>query len=44
MALRAHARGGPETLVHEPAPVPVPDAGEAPVAVHAPGKTVLVVR
>ncbi len=29
MALRAHARGGPEQLVYEPAPVPVPGPGEA---------------
>ena len=35
MALRAHARGGPEQLVYEPAPVPVPGPGEALVAVHA---------
>jgi NADPH:quinone reductase-like Zn-dependent oxidoreductase len=35
MALRAHARGGPEQLVYEAAPVPVPGPGEALVAVHA---------
>ena len=35
MALRAHTRGGPEQLVHEQAPVPVPHPGEALVAVHA---------
>ena len=35
MALRAHARGGPEQLVYEPAPVPVPGPGEALVSVHA---------
>jgi NADPH:quinone reductase-like Zn-dependent oxidoreductase len=35
MALRAHARGGPERLVFEQAPVPVPGPGEALVAVHA---------
>ncbi len=34
-ALRAHRRGGPEVLVVEDAPVPVPAAGEALVAVHA---------
>jgi NADPH:quinone reductase-like Zn-dependent oxidoreductase len=34
-ALRAHARGGAEQLVYEPAPVPVPGRGEALVAVHA---------
>jgi NADPH:quinone reductase-like Zn-dependent oxidoreductase len=34
-ALRAHARGGPEQLVYEEAPVPVPGPGEALVAVHA---------
>jgi NADPH:quinone reductase-like Zn-dependent oxidoreductase len=35
MALRAHTRGGPEQLVYEQAPVPVPRPGEALVAVHA---------
>ena len=35
MALRAHARGGPEHLVYEQAPVPVPGPGEALIAVHA---------
>ena len=35
MALRAHARGGPEQLVYEQAPVPVPGPGEALIAVHA---------
>jgi NADPH:quinone reductase-like Zn-dependent oxidoreductase len=35
MALRAHARGGAEQLVYEPAPAPVPGPGEALVAVHA---------
>jgi NADPH:quinone reductase-like Zn-dependent oxidoreductase len=39
MALRAHARGGPEQLRYEPAPVPVPGPGEALVAVHAAGIT-----
>ena len=34
-ALRAHRRGGPEVLVVERAPVPVPGAGEVLVAVHA---------
>jgi NADPH:quinone reductase-like Zn-dependent oxidoreductase len=34
-ALRAHRRGGPEVLVVEHAPVPVPAAGEVLVAVHA---------
>ncbi|ORB69785.1 NADP-dependent oxidoreductase [Mycobacterium scrofulaceum] len=34
-ALRAHRRGGPEQLTVEPAPVPVPAAGEVLVAVHA---------
>jgi hypothetical protein len=29
MALRAHARGGPEQLVYEQAPAPVPGPGEA---------------
>src|SRR5579862_4287969 len=35
MALRAHARGGPEQLVYEQAPAPEPGPGEALVAVHA---------
>jgi NADPH:quinone reductase-like Zn-dependent oxidoreductase len=35
MALRAHRRGGPETLRYETAPRPVPAAGEVLVAVHA---------
>jgi NADPH:quinone reductase-like Zn-dependent oxidoreductase len=39
MALRAHARGGPEQLVYEQAPAPVPGPGEALVAVHAAGIT-----
>ena len=39
MALRAHARGGPEQLVYERAPRPVPGPGEALVAVHAAGIT-----
>jgi NADPH:quinone reductase-like Zn-dependent oxidoreductase len=39
MALRAHARGGPEQLVYEHAPAPVPGPGEALVAVHAAGIT-----
>jgi NADPH:quinone reductase-like Zn-dependent oxidoreductase len=34
-ALLAHRRGGPEVLVVEQAPVPVPAAGEVVVAVHA---------
>ena len=34
-ALRAHRRGGPEVLVVERAPVPVPAEGEVLVAVHA---------
>ncbi|RAU90314.1 NADP-dependent oxidoreductase [Mycobacterium colombiense] len=38
-ALRAHRRGGPEQLVLERAPRPVPAAGEALVAVHAAGIT-----
>lgn len=38
-ALRAHRRGGPEQLVLERAPMPVPAAGEALVAVHAAGIT-----
>jgi NADPH:quinone reductase-like Zn-dependent oxidoreductase len=39
MALRAHARGGPEQLVYEQAPVPEPGPGEVLVAVHAAGIT-----
>jgi NADPH:quinone reductase-like Zn-dependent oxidoreductase len=35
MALRAHARGGPEQLVYEQAPTPEPGPGEALVEVHA---------
>jgi NADPH:quinone reductase-like Zn-dependent oxidoreductase len=35
MALRAHARGGPEQLVYEQAPTPQPGPGEALVEVHA---------
>lgn len=35
MALRAHTRGGPDHLVYERAPVPVPGPGEVLVAVHA---------
>ena len=35
MALRAHARGGPEQLVYEEAPTPEPGPGEALVEVHA---------
>jgi NADPH:quinone reductase-like Zn-dependent oxidoreductase len=38
-ALRAHSRGGPEVLVVESAPIPVPAAGEVLVAVHAAGIT-----
>jgi NADPH:quinone reductase-like Zn-dependent oxidoreductase len=35
MALRAHARGGPEQLIYEQAAAPEPGPGEAVVAVHA---------
>lgn len=35
MALRAHAPGGPEVLVYEPAPVPAPAPDEVLVEVHA---------
>ncbi|MEP6481585.1 MAG: alcohol dehydrogenase catalytic domain-containing protein [Rhodoglobus sp.] len=38
-ALRAHHRGGAETLVYEDAPVPVAGAGEVLVRVHAAGIT-----
>ena len=34
MALRAHALGGPEVLVYEPAPWPTPDEGEVLATVH----------
>jgi hypothetical protein len=37
MALRAHARGGPEQLVYEQAPAPAAGLGEALIAVHAAG-------
>src|SRR6478672_10840470 len=39
MALRAHARGGPEMLVYEEAPVPSPVPGELIIEVHAAGIT-----
>jgi NADPH:quinone reductase-like Zn-dependent oxidoreductase len=39
MALRAHARGGPEQLVYERAPQPTAGPGEALLAVHAAGIT-----
>jgi NADPH:quinone reductase-like Zn-dependent oxidoreductase len=39
MALRAHARGGPDKLTVEQAPVPAPRSGEVVVAVHAAGIT-----
>ena len=35
MALRAHARGGPEQLVYEQASAPSAGPGEALIAVHA---------
>jgi NADPH:quinone reductase-like Zn-dependent oxidoreductase len=35
MALRAHARGGPEQLVYEQAPAPSAGPGEVLIAVHA---------
>jgi NADPH:quinone reductase-like Zn-dependent oxidoreductase len=35
MALRAHARGGPEVLVYEPAPWPTPGAGDVLISVDA---------
>jgi NADPH:quinone reductase-like Zn-dependent oxidoreductase len=35
MALRAHARGGPERLVYEQAPAPTAGPGEVLIAVHA---------
>ncbi|MEO5901386.1 MAG: NADP-dependent oxidoreductase [Ilumatobacteraceae bacterium] len=39
MAVRAHRRGGPETLVYEPAPRPSPEPHEVMVAVDAAGIT-----
>jgi NADPH:quinone reductase-like Zn-dependent oxidoreductase len=39
MALRAHARGGPEQLRYEQAPVPVPGPDQALIAVQAAGIT-----
>ncbi len=39
MALRAHARGGPEQLAYEQCPVPALTRGEVLVAVHAAGIT-----
>jgi len=39
MALRAHARGGPEQLSYEQAPRPAAGPGEALLAVHAAGIT-----
>ena len=38
-AIRIHARGGPERLVYEDAPLPDPGAGEVRVRVHAAGLT-----
>lgn len=38
-ALRAHHRGGPEVLIYEEAPVPVPGPGEVLLRVHAAGIT-----
>src|SRR3954465_10931445 len=38
-AIRLHARGGPERLVYEDAPLPVPTAGEALLRVYAAGIT-----
>ena len=38
-AIRMHVRGGPEKLVYEDIPKPVPSAGEAPFRVYACGVT-----
>src|SRR3954453_16348978 len=38
-AIRLHARGGPEQIVYEDAPIPAPAAGEALVRVYAAGIT-----
>ena len=38
-AIRLHARGGPERLVYEDAPLPDPAAGEALLRVYAAGIT-----
>jgi hypothetical protein len=35
MALRAHARDGPEQLIYEQAPRPAAETGEALIALHA---------
>lgn len=40
MALRAHARGGPEQLVYEQAPKPSAGPGEVLIAVHAAAITI----
>src|SRR3954453_13187891 len=38
-AIRLHARGGPEEMVYEDAPLPAPAAGEVLLRVHAAGIT-----
>src|SRR3954451_1824925 len=38
-AIRLHARGGPERMVYEDAPLPAPAAGEALLRVYAAGIT-----
>src|SRR6476646_1864834 len=38
-AIRLHARGGPEQIVYEDAPLPAPAAGEALLRVYAAGIT-----
>ena len=38
-AIRLHARGGPERLLYEDAPLPDPAAGEALLRVYAAGIT-----
>src|SRR5690349_11484454 len=38
-AIRLHARGGPEQIVYEDAPLPAPAEGEALLRVHAAGIT-----
>ena len=38
-AIRLHARGGPEQMVYEDAPLPDPAAGEALLRVYAAGIT-----
>lgn len=38
-AIRLHAKGGPEQLIYEEAPLPIPGRGEVRIRVHAAGIT-----